>query len=534
MAERELPATDLVVKLAKRAARPARTQPVKPTPARQTSPADDISAKPAKPAKATKATKAAASATREAGTLGKASVAAKVADTAAKAGAGASVVKAPAKPRHNTTQDRLLRHLLLDCRRLLSERGEANGPGIALAVVQQIEALNDEMRGRFFEHLARDFSPDPKQVLAAALAYAHAPLDSTHLIRLTQAAEPPRQELFRRLNRAPGGTAAIVRLRRRLLERLPRCPALAGVEHDLLHLLGSWFNPGFLQMRKVDWNSPAQLLEQIIHHEAVHEIDGWEDLRRRLRPDRRCFAFFHPQLPDEPLIFVEVALVPEMAGAIAPLIDKKSLPLPPEQFKVAVFYSISNCQPGLRGVSMGNFLIKRVAEQLKRELPQLKAFCTLSPIPGLMGWLQKLSGPARDAASLGGALAGLPQAATERAVHALALLREAAGPDLHALTQAGPLAALPAAAHHALWRLAALYLVHRSPQPGGDPVARFHLDNGARLERLNAQADLSGKGLKQSAGLMVNYLYDLGRVETCHERFLRGRVVHSRALSALL
>lgn len=428
--------------------------------------------------------------------------------------------------------DRLLRPLLLDCRRLLSERGDANGPGIALAVVQQIDALSDELRGRFFEHLARDFSPDPKEVLAAALAYARAPTDNAHLIRLTQAAEPPRQELFRRLNRAPGGTAAIVRLRRRLLERLPRNPALAGVEHDLLHLLGSWFNPGFLQMRKVDWDSPAKLLEQIIHHEAVHQIDGWDDLRRRLRRDRRCFAFFHPQLPDEPLIFVEVALVPEMAGAIAPLIDKKSQPLEADQYKVAVFYSISNCQPGLRGVSMGNFLIKRVAEQLKRELPQLKTFCTLSPIPGLLGWLHKLGQPAREAAA--DALAGLPAAAAERASVALALLREAAGADLHALTQAATLAALPPAAHHALWRLAALYLVYRSPQPGGDPVARFHLDNGARLERLNAQANLASKGLKQSAGLMVNYLYDLGRIETCHERFIRGRVVHSRALSALL
>ena len=248
-----------------------------------------------------------------------------------------------------TALDRLLRPLLQDCRRLLSERGEANGPGIAAAIVQQIDALADEPRTRFFDALARDFSPDPQQVLAAALAYAKAPAQSANLIALTQAAEPPRQELFRRLNRAPGGTAAIVRLRRALLERLPRHPALAGVEHDMLHLLGSWFNPGFLQMRKVDWNSPAQLLEQIIHHEAVHEIDGWDDLRRRLQPDRRCFAFFHPQLPDEPLIFVEVALLPEMAGAIAPLIDKKSTPLPPEQFKVAVFYSISNCQPGLRG-----------------------------------------------------------------------------------------------------------------------------------------------------------------------------------------
>ena len=183
---------------------------------------------------------------------------------------------------------RLLRPLLQDCRRLLSERGEANGPGIAAGIVQQIDALADEPRTRFFDHLARDFSPDPQQVLAAALAYAKAPAHSAHLIALTQAAEPPRQELFRRLNRAPGGTSAIVRLRRALLERLPRHPALAGVEHDMLHLLGSWFNPGFLQMRKVDWNSPAQLLEQIIHHEAVHQIDGWDDLRRRLQPDRRC------------------------------------------------------------------------------------------------------------------------------------------------------------------------------------------------------------------------------------------------------
>ena len=452
----------------------------------------------------------------------------------AKATGQAAAGPPSAKSLRNPAQDRALRRLLLDCRRLLSERGDANGPGIALGVVQQIEGLSDESRARFFEHLARDFSPDPKLVLAAALAYSNAPSDSALLIRLTQAAEPPRQELFRRLNRAPGGTAAIVRLRRRLFERLPRAPLLAGVEHDLLHLLGSWFNPGFLLMRKVDWDSPARLLEQIIQHEAVHEIDGWEDLRRRLRPDRRCFAFFHPQLPDEPLIFVEVALVPEMAGAIAPLIDKKSLPLPPEQFKVAVFYSISNCQPGLRGVSMGNFLIKRVAEQLRHEMPQLKTFCTLSPIPGLMGWLQKLSNPARDAVSMGNAMAGLPQAATERAVHALALLREAAGPELHSLAQVATLAALPAPAQHALQRLAALYLVYRSPQSGGDPVARFHLDNGARLERLNAQANLTGKGLKQSAGMMVNYLYDLGRVETCHERFVRGRVVHSRALSALL
>jgi len=413
--------------------------------------------------------------------------------------------------------DTALRPLLADCRRLLSVRGDANSPLIAQAILQRVEALREDQRARFFERLASDFSPDPKAVLASAQAYAASP-DADHLIRLTQLAESPRQELFRRLNRAPGGTAAIVRMRRLLLERLPRQPALRAVEADLLHLLSSWFNPGFLEMRRVDWSSPAQLLEQIIHHEAVHEIDGWDDLRRRLQPDRRCFAFFHPQLPDEPLIFVEIALLPEMAGAIAPLIDKRTTPLAPERFKVAVFYSISNCQPGLRGVSLGNFLIKRVAEQLQQELPQLRTFCTLSPVPGFMAWLTKVA----------------PEALPDKAVRALAELRQACGDDFAALTQASRLAALPGPVHHALWRLAAYYLVQVSPLPHGDPVARFHLDNGARLERLNAQANLSAKGLKQSAGLMVNYLYDLGRIERHHDRFAHGEVVASRAISDLL
>ena len=409
-----------------------------------------------------------------------------------------------------------LRLALADCRRLLSVRGEANGPMLALSIVHRIEALDDTQRARFFDRLASDFSPDPQAVLQAAQAYAAEP-DATRLIRLTRLAEPPRQELFRRLNGAPGGTAALVRLRRALLEKLPRQPQWLAVEADLLHLLSSWFNPGFLEMRKVDWNSPAQLLEQIIRHEAVHQIDGWDDLRRRLQPDRRCFAFFHPQLQGEPLIFVEVALLTEMAGAIAPLIDKRSQPLAPEQFKVAVFYSISNCQPGLRNVSLGNFLIKRVAEHLKRELPQLKTFCTLSPIPGLMAWLQRV-----EADALG------------EAAQALVLLRERCGGDLGVLAHAARGPSLDGPAHHALWRLAAHYLVHVSPLPHGDPVARFHLDNGARLERLNASANQSANGLKQSAGLMVNYLYDLNKIEKHHDHFAHGKVAHSRAVSALL
>jgi malonyl-CoA decarboxylase len=426
---------------------------------------------------------------------------------------------AQAKPDHT------VRAVLAQCRRLLTERGDANGANLATSIFAQFNRFDDAQRTRFFDHLARDFSPDPVVALACAHAYASKPGADT-LDALTRATEPPRQELFRRLNRTPGGTAAIVRLRRALLEKLPKKAHWQSVESDLLHLLSSWFNPGFLQLRRVDWNSPAQLLEQVIRHEAVHQIDGWDDLRRRLQRDRRCFAFFHPQLPDEPLIFVEVALVPDIADAIAPLIDKKSTPLAPEQFKAAMFYSISNCQPGLRGVSLGNFLIKRVADELKKELPQLKTFCTLSPIPGLMRWLQ--SEPTFEPGP------GVKPATVQRARDAHVTLQSACKNDLSVLSHAASLAALPHAAHQALWCLAAHYLVHESVKPGGDPVARFHLDNGARLERLNAHANVSALGLKQSAGLMVNYLYDLGRIEDCHNLFVQGKVVTSRAVSGLL
>ena len=415
-----------------------------------------------------------------------------------------------------------LRGLIAHCRRLLSERGEANSVAIASSLVERYAALPDEQRARFFERLSRDFSPDPKAVLASAQAYASDP-STPNLLRLTHLAEPPRQELLRRINRSPGGTSSIVAMRRALLGRLAKQPELQAVEADFLHLLSSWFNPGFLQLQRVDWNSPAQLLEQLIRHEAVHQIDGWDDLRRRLQPDRRCFAFFHPQLPHEPLIFVEVALLPEMPAAIAPLIDKASPALQPKQFKVAAFYSISNCQPGLRGVSLGNFLIKRVAEELKRELPQLKTFCTLSPIPGFAGWVHA-----------GAACAGLSKARAERLAQARAALLAACGGDLGTLSNANALRGLSPDATEALLRLCAYYLGFHSPSNGGDPVARFHLDNGARLERLNALADLSAKATKQSFGLMVNYLYDLDNVEAHHEKFTQGDVAHSRALASML
>jgi malonyl-CoA decarboxylase len=417
--------------------------------------------------------------------------------------------------------DRHLRALLADCRRLLSVRGEANSVAIAGALIERVRALPDEQLGGFFDCLALDFSPDPQIVLKAAQDYAAQP-DAQRLLTLTGATEPPRQELLRRLNRTPGGTAGIVALRRALLDKLPKQPALQAVEADFLHLLSSWFNPGFLELKRVDWNSPAQLLEQIIRHEAVHQIDGWDDLRRRLQPDRRCFAFFHPQLKGEPLIFVEVALVPEMPSAIAPLIDKASEPLPPSQFKVAAFYGISNCQPGLRGVSLGNFLIKRVAEELKRELPQLKTFCTLSPMPGFARWVR--AGARSDK---------LLKAEAARRDDAFHALQAACGGEFDKLATATALKAAPAEVQAALTQLAAVYLGVQSTAPDGDPVARFHLDNGARLERLNPLGDLSAKGAKQSFGMMVNYLYDLGRVESHHEKFVQGDVAQSRAVAAL-
>ncbi len=420
------------------------------------------------------------------------------------------------------SSDLALRGLLSDCRRLLSERGEANSVSIARELIGRFSMLQPDQQSLFFERLAQDFGPDPKAVLAAAQAYAGDP-SALHLARLTSEVEAPRQELLRRINRTPGGTASIVAMRRVLLDRLAKQPHLQAVEADFLHLLSSWFNPGFLQLDRVDWNSPAQVLEQLIRHEAVHAIDGWDDLRRRLQPDRRCFGFFHPQLPREPLIFVEVALLEAMPDAIAPLIAKAAPVSSSGRLRVAAFYSISNCQPGLRGVSLGNFLIKRVAEELKRELPQLRTFCTLSPIPGFARWMRS-----------GAPCEGLPKARAERLEAARQTLLAACDGELERLTRAQTTRALADDATHALLRLGAYFLGLRSATPEGDPVARFHLDNGARLERLNAGADLSSKGLAQSYGLMVNYLYDLDRVEAQHEQFTQGTVAQSRAVAGLL
>jgi malonyl-CoA decarboxylase len=423
--------------------------------------------------------------------------------------------------RENTRPGRLV----VACKQLLSERGEAAGVSLAQETLALYSALSKDEQHDFFQALKTEFSPDPQQVLAAANAYA-AETDSAHLAALTRAAEPPRQELLRRLNRAPGGTRVIVSMRERLLEALPKDRELQQVDDDFHHLLQSWFNPGFLRIARVDWNTPATLLEQLIRHEAVHEIRGWNDLRRRLQGDRRCFAFFHPALPDEPLIFVEVALLTEMPAAIEPLINIDSEATSPADFSLAAFYSISNCQPGLRGVSLGNFLIKQVAGLLAAEFPRVKRFCTLSPIPGFRDWLRRATVAADKTRSF------------PTAVHqSLDIVHRTIGPLLD--KGVGELRAAERARTKCasdLERLCAAYLLGVG-EPGGitrDPVARFHLNNGARMDRLNNEGDLSDKGLKQSLGLMVNYVYDLKTIERNHEKFMGGATEASKQVRGLI
>jgi malonyl-CoA decarboxylase len=417
------------------------------------------------------------------------------------------------------------RKLVRGCKQLLSERGVASGVSLAEETLTLYAALSKDDQLAFFRALKNEFSPDPQTVLAAATAYATSP-DSKSLAALIHATEPPRQELLRRLNRAPGGTRAIVSMRERLLDTLPKDRELQQVDDDFHHLLQSWFNPGFLRIARVDWHTPATLLEQLIRHEAVHEIRGWNDLRRRLQDDRRCFAFFHPALPDEPLIFVEVALLSEMPVAIEPLINVDTAPTPQKEFQLAAFYSISNCQTGLRGVSLGNFLIKQVAGLLAAEFPRVKKFCTLSPIPGFRDWLRNtLAQPAQ--------MALLPETVQQ----SLANVQLAIGPLLERGINELRAAERPREkCAKDLERLCAAYLlgVCEPDRVTRDPVARFHLNNGASMDRLNSGGDLSDKGLKQSLGLMVNYVYDLKTIERNHEKFVSGATVAAKQVRGLV
>lgn len=392
------------------------------------------------------------------------------------------------------------------CEHLLSGRGEASGVALAREILGRYANLTTGPRIAFFEALAQRFGPDRERMEKAIAAWQANPNDAT-AAELHLAAEPRRQELFRRLNLAPGGTAALVRMREQLLDAMAHRPDFKVVDADFVHLFSSWFNRGFLVLRSIDWATPANILEKLIKHEAVHKIRSWDDLRRRIDPaDRCCFAFFHPALNDEPLIFVEVALTDAIPGAIAPILAAKRETLEADKVDTATFYSISNCQRGLAGVSFGNFLIKQVVEEISRDNSRLKTFVTLSPVPGFASWLK------RERA------ADSSKALTQEDRDALA------GLDTEGWWQV-PEKRQPM--EEALMRAAAWYFLYAKNSRGfpADPVARFHLGNGARLERIHFLGDGSENGIRQSYGVMVNYLYDLDDIEKNHEAFAENRVV---------
>ncbi len=401
---------------------------------------------------------------------------------------------------------------------LLSGRGEASGAALAQQLLAAYAVLPLPDRQAFLRDAARRYGPDLAVLARAALAFAQNP-SLEGVAEVQRAAEPRAVELIHRLNLAPGGTPALVAMRADLLAVPGRDPDLQGLDRAFVASFASWFNRGFLELRRIDWSTAASVLEKIIRYEAVHAIAGWDDLRRRLEPaDRRLYAFFHPALADEPLIFVEVALTAGVPSAVGPLLDREpnrapGLAAPPT---TAVFYSISNAQSGLKGVSFGNFLIKHVVEELKRELPRLQTFVTLSPVPGFGAWVRGVVADDRD---------GLLAPEDRRA---LQLTERPNWADKASAVEAVNRALLPLASHYFL----------RARTPGNrviDPVARFHLGNGARLERLNPLGDRSPKALKTSFGLMVNYLYDRDEIEANHEVFAnRGEVVAASAVRKLL
>jgi len=362
---------------------------------------------------------------------------------------------------------------------LVGTAGEASGLALAGEILSRFESLIDQQKLEFFRHIATTLDIDPEGVRCTLDAYEREPSKQTYRAFVT-ASEPRRQELIRRLNRVPGATGQLVRLRAELLRLGAQEPQLAALDLDFRHLFASWFNRGFLVLRPINWESPAHILEKIIAYEAVHAIASWEDLRRRLKPDdRRCFAFFHPSMPDEPLIFVEVAMTKGVPSSIQNLLTEDRNAISAHDADTAVFYSISNCQKGLASISFGNSLIKQVASDLSSELPGIKTFVTLSPIPGLAAWAKQEG-------------FGMPLREPEK-----------------------------------MRAMAAHYLLNAKNSGGSpfDPVARFHLGNGAVVQAVHSAADTSKQGLAQSGGTMVNYLYDLSRVAENHESFETSRAV---------
>ncbi len=393
------------------------------------------------------------------------------------------------------------------CHMLLSSQGEASGIALSFEILSRYRHLSAEDKATFFVSLFEEFPANPALAEKASRAYLADP-SPKNLEVLAAAAEPARQELLRRLNQSEDATKSLVTMRADLLGLIGSKPELRAVDRDFAHLFSSWFNRGFLELRRIDWETPAALLEKIMIYEAVHGMAGWDDLRERIDPsDRRIYGFFHQRLGDEPLIFVEVALMNEIPSSIDSILAKDRKAIEPGSAKTAVFYSISNCQVGLRGIPLGNFLIKQVVEDLRKCFPNLKEFVTLSPIPSL-------------AQGLAAAIANGEQQIPEKTRAALEEMSTSEWWLDPATTRRLEREILPAAA----W-----FLYHQKKADGKpvDPVARFHLGNGARLERLNFTADTSKKGLRGAHGMMVNYLYRLDEIERNHEGFATSGLVQA-------
>ena len=422
-----------------------------------------------------------------------------------------------------------LRKLFREC---LEERGgEVSARARAATLGRLYLDLNEEGRRSFLAVLAGDFGTDEAAVRKAmeAVQIASTPQARQKAERaLRLALTPERQRLLTQFTALPQGVKFLVDMRAEASRFARTQPDLGLLDGDLEDLFTAWFDVGFLEMQRIGWNSPAALLEKLIAYEAVHAIESWDDLRNRLDSDRRCYAFFHPRMPLEPLIFVEVALVRGLSGNVQALLDQSQPVLDPHEADTAIFYSISNTQAGLRGISFGNFLIKRVVDDLSRELPNLKTFSTLSPIPGFSGWL-------REAIAEG--LPNVVKAGEREALTAALGQRFSKGmlPDLLKGSAWTENAALTKALKPVLLRFCARYLLTaKSKGKPRDPVARFHLSNGAEVHRLNWLGDRSAKGFKESGGLMVNYLYKLDAIDGNHERFVRdGHVAASSEVRKL-
>ncbi|MBQ13896.1 MAG: decarboxylase [Gammaproteobacteria bacterium] len=389
----------------------------------------------------------------------------------------------------------------------MANTGEVSAIVAARELLNRYNVLDDDEKLAFFTNLEQNFNADQASVREAFNLYDNEP-NSLHLNQLSRIAEPRRQELLRRLNQTPGATSDLVSMRADLRRQLKSQPELNSVDDDFVRLFSSWFGRGFLLLQTIDWSTSAAILERIIRYEAVHEIRDWDDLRQRIDPEnRRCFAFFHPALEDEPLIFVEVALSRHVPESINEILEDSSL-AGDNDFDSACFYSISNCQPGLKHISFGNFLIKQVVQELQSEFPGMKQFVTLSPIPGLCRWLEDDQIQHNEQVKpLIAEIAASPK--TEEGI--------GENPDL-------------------IRQLAAAYLLlaKKNIYPR-DPVARFHLGNGARVHEIRVAADLSEKGLEQSRGAMVNYMYDLKQLERNHEQYItEGIIEHSDKLKSLV